>query len=98
MAVCSLSVTPCSVGLWRGCEVEVVLAAAVTTGLPIAYKIFRELKSIGHSVNGNLTARLDRIDTAHADLAAELRDARADVRGLKQDLRDHRAEHAGDGR
>jgi hypothetical protein len=77
----------------------VVAAIAATPPLTgIAWAVFRELKKIGHSVNGDLSAKFDRLHVRLDDISAEVRDVKADVRDVRSAQRAHKFEHEGDGR
>lgn len=79
-----------------GVVVAIIAATPPMTG--VAWAVYKELKKIGHSVNGELESKFDRVHESLGELHAEVRDTRADLRDMKADLRDHKSEHAGDGR
>jgi hypothetical protein len=80
-------------------EQIVVAAIAATPPLTgVAWMVFRELKKIGHAVNGELEKKFDGVNSRLDDLGADMRDMRADVRDLKAEQRHHRLQHEGDGR
>jgi outer membrane murein-binding lipoprotein Lpp len=77
---------------------SVTILPATITAVVTAYIGLKRLKVIGFAVNGEMTAKFERINDSVAELHTDVRELKAEVRAVKSDMRDHRFDHFGDGK
>lgn len=78
--------------------VLVTLIATSPAAAGVVWKIFSELKKIGHAVNGELEAKFDKVHVRLDELGDDVRDVKAEQREVKAELREYRSHLIGDGK
>jgi hypothetical protein len=77
---------------------SVTILPGTITAVITAYVGLKRLKMIGHAVNGEMTAKFDKLHVRLDDIGEDVRDLKAEHREVKAELREYRSQLAGDGK